>query len=399
MRIKPILLTLFIAIYSINCQSQKIKRLAKKGIVKQSNYNSKIPFRYEKKHIFIDVSINGEIYNFLFDTGFTVNAIDLKYIKNVDYKNVVKKNVSGSSIKKHKVQFIEMQKLSISNIDFNEIGATIMDLSFINKDYACSSKPVAGVIGVNTLRKSNWQIDYQNQEILFSDNISNFNISDKAIEIKIIPKDWGNPIVDVDINGVSKKFTLDTGSSGNITTGNDFKGNLITNRINYISLTKKDKSNKNYNNYYALIEQIDIGDLKLNNHIISLEKGASSLIGNDLFEHFIITIDWINNKFFLEPINNPVGKTFRDFEILLKPNYSSNRIEISGFYNHKLLQKEYEIGTEIVKINEQDVSNLSKQQLCDFWENKWKKNSSREKVVIETENKKIELIKTKLLTK
>ncbi len=59
MKIKFLLIFLFLVLNSIVGRSQKIIRLAKKGAVVQSDYFSKIPFRYENKHIFIDVIING----------------------------------------------------------------------------------------------------------------------------------------------------------------------------------------------------------------------------------------------------------------------------------------------------------------------------------------------------
>ncbi len=401
MKIKFLLI--FLILNSIVGRSQKIIRLAKKGTVVQSDYFSEIPFRYENKHIFIDVIINGEIYNFLFDTGFDISAIDINHIKNINYKNVLKKNISGSSFKKHKIQFIEILTLSISDIDFNETGASIIDLSFINKDYPCSEKPIAGVIGANLLRKANWQIDYKNRIIIFSDNISQFNISEKAFEFDMVSKGWGSPLVTVNINGIDKKFTLDTGSSGKITTGIEFQKELSNseNEVNYISIIKKDKTKNEqiYSNYYALIEQINIGNLYLKEQIISLEKGVSSLIGNHLFENFIVTIDWEKDKLFLEPLREIIKDTLVDYEILLKPNYTTNKIEINGIYNEQSTKRDYEIGTEILTINKKDVYNFSSQELCEFWENEWKKIKIQKKMVIETENKKIELVKIDFLMK
>ncbi len=403
MKIKSLLLLLFLVLNSIPSHSQKIIRLAKKGAVVQSDYSLEIPFRYENKHIFIDVTINGEIYNFLFDTGFDISAIDINHIKNSSFKKVLKKNVSGSSFENHKIQFIEIATLSISGIDFNETGASIIDLSFINKDYPCSEKPIAGVIGANLLRKANWQIDYKNGIILFSDTISKFNISEKAFEFDMISKGWGSPSVNVNINGIDKRFTLDTGSSGKITTGIEFQKelNFYKDKVNYIPITRKGKrkSEQTYTNYYALIEQINIGDLYLKEQIISLEKGVSSLIGNELFENFKITIDWKNNTFFLDPIKEINKDKLVDYEIIIKPNYTTTKIEINGFYDNSLTEKNYIIGTEILMINGINVSEFSTQMLCEFWKNEWKKIKKQEKIVIETQKERIELAKIDFLIK
>lgn len=81
-------------------------------------------------------------------------AVDLNHIKEINYKKVLKRNILGSSFKTHKVQFIAILKLDVSRIDFYDIGASIMDLLFINISYACDKKPIAGVIGANSLRKA-----------------------------------------------------------------------------------------------------------------------------------------------------------------------------------------------------------------------------------------------------
>ncbi len=387
--------------FSFNCLSQRIVKFSEKGSVTQANFTTSIPFRYENKHIFIDVEINGVSYNFLFDSGADFNIVDLNHIENIDFKKVSKAKISGSSFKKQKIQLIEVSKLSISEIEFNNLGAAIMDLSFINNHYPCSSKPVSGIIGANLLRKLNLQIDYKNQKIIFSDKISNFDLPNELLQFEMVSKSWGSPLVNVNINGIDKRFIIDTGSSGKITTGKEFKESLdlTKDKINYISVTKEDKLKKEYTNLYAQVEHIYIGDLELINQIISLEKGVSSLIGNELFENFIITFDWKNNILFLEKINDPSTEQFFKFELSLKPNYITNKIEISSIYNKESSTKEYKIGTEILAINEINVSNLSKEELCDFWKNEWSIIELNEIVSIEIESKKIELIKTDLLIK
>ncbi|MFK8039551.1 MAG: aspartyl protease family protein [Crocinitomicaceae bacterium] len=392
-----LLLLIFLVFNSLNCVSQKILRLAENGNVTQTNYSSTVPFRYENKHIFIDVSINGKIYNFLFDTGADFCIIDENYISSADFRNVKKVKTTGSSFEKQKTQLIELTKVNISGIDFNKIGAAIMDLSFINDDFPCSNKPITGVIGATILRKSNWQINYANHEIIFSDNLLNLSISDNAFELEMTHKTWGSPKVNVKINGVDKEFIIDTGSSGEITTSSDYKQELDT--VTFVTINKEDKSKKAYVNYYAKIADIKIGDLVLENRIISLEKGVSSLIGNELFENFTVTFDWQNEMVFLESEEEIISKPLLDFEIQFKPNYLSNKIEFKGLYNEELSGKNFEIGTEILTINGIDVSNFSNEELCNFWNIEWKKIKLYERIIIETEMGKTELVKSDLFIK
>ena len=103
-------------------------------------------------------------------------------------------------------------------------------------------------------------------------------------------------------------------------------------KLDAVYFTEQDETfeamQKSYTNYYIPIEHIKVGNLDLKNQIISLEKGVSSLIGNELFENFIITFDWKNNTVFLEPKKKIVNEKFFDFEIIFKLNYTNNKIEI-----------------------------------------------------------------------
>ncbi|MEZ4951434.1 MAG: retropepsin-like aspartic protease [Saprospiraceae bacterium] len=389
-----LVLLILLVLNSISCLSQKIVRLAENGWVTQTNYSTTIPFRYEGKHIFIDLSINGVTYNFLLDTGADFCIIDTNYVKNADYKNVKKVKVSGSSIDKQKIQLIELKKVSIADIDFNGIGTAIMDLSFINEDHPCSNRPITGVIGASILRKANCQINYKNQEITFSDNLNNLSVPDNAFELKMIDKTWGSPMVNVKINDLNKDFILDTGSSGNLTSGKEFLKELDT--INFIGITRENKLRNPYTNYYFQISAIDFGSLLLEDHVISLEEGVASLIGNRFFENFIVTFDWNRKLVFLEPTLELKASPVNDFEVILKPNYFTNKIQIEGIYTRNLAGNNFSIGTEILKINEVDVSGFSKQELCNFWENDWESIRLKNRIILETAQGKIELVKMDL---
>ena len=384
----------FLVVSSQNCEAQKVLKLAQNGTVLQTDYLTKIPFRYVNNHIFIDVSVDGTVYNFLFDSGADFCLIDVNHLKNGSYKKIKVVKTSGSSFKTQKTQLIKFSQFSIADVDFAEIGAAIMDLSFINKEYHCLEKPIAGIIGSTLLRKSNWQIDYEDHEILFSDDISKLNVSKESFAIDFIEKSWGSPLVNVNINGTNKIFTLDTGSSGKITTGVEYLEKLDTS--NYVAINREDKLKNSYTNYIVEIKQMNIGDITLGNHTISLEDGVSSLIGNVFFEHFNITLDWKNNKMHLDPIKELNARPYSDFEVTLKPNFATNKIQISGVYNTDAAKGKFTVGTEILKINETDVSNFSKSELCEFFENEWKEIRLNDSMTIATEKGVFDLSKSKL---
>lgn len=97
----------------------------------------------------MDVEIDGQLYNFLFDTGFDFTVIAEEhqpagFVKSFDYLT------SGTSFEELRVPYGTIPALRIAGVQFEAIGVGIMDLSFINQDYVCEQR-VDGVIGVYTI--------------------------------------------------------------------------------------------------------------------------------------------------------------------------------------------------------------------------------------------------------
>lgn len=288
---KRLLLISFISILLFsNCYSQKKEQLAKQGIVKEKDYLIEIPFRYIDKHIFIEVVISGKKYNFLFDSGYELSVIDKDIAKEIDYKPKKQIEISGSSFTMEKVELIEIPKISISTINFDNTNGILQNLAFIKKNY--DSIEVNGIIGNNLMRKSNWQIDYQKKTIKISDKADSFKIAKNAYPIKLYGKNWGISYLDLTINTKKHKFLFDLGSSGKFTADTTF--------LKFLDV-KSTELVKSGNHYKVPVKKIILDKIEILNQIISIEKGVSSLIGNGFFENYLLTIDWNNNKLYLEP--------------------------------------------------------------------------------------------------
>lgn len=274
-----------------NCFAQNRKQISKSGFVNQKDYYVEIPFNYVNKHIFIEVMISEKKYNFLFDTGNEVTLIDLEIAKEINYTQLNEIEISGSSITKQKKSLIELPGITISNLTFEKIYGTLLDLNFIKRDY--ENLNIGGIIGANLMRKSKWQIDYVKKVIRISDKIEKFNVSETAKKIKLNNENWGIGYVDLEINNKKYPFIFDLGSSGKFTANHSFIKNL--NKKNTITSEAKQKFE---------LDKITIGEINLKEQSIVLEKNASSLIGNVFFEGYLLTIDWKKNILFLNQNTN-----------------------------------------------------------------------------------------------
>ena len=397
-------LTIVLLLFQFSVQGQSMRKLVTQGNVAAKNYFVEIPFGYESRHLFIDVEINNKTYNFLFDTGFDMSVADKSILEDIEFKSGSKAKTTGSSFEKTRVVYGTTPKISIGQVEFKSIGIGLMDLEFINE--SCRySRHVDGVIGANLLRKSNWQIDYEKLVIRFSDKTSALKRSENAVVLDMISKGWGSTLLDIQIADLTTKFKFDTGSSGKLTIGPDFLEALKAqnNNLQYATSTRGNELTKNesYQNHMVLIDSIAVGSIALTNQIISLEKDVSSLLGNQFLENYLVTIDWKNNKLYLDPVKQVQNDTLSTHGLILSPNLSSNQIEIVGMYDTKV-DYDVKVGSKISAINGQDVSNFTTSELCDFWKTVWPEIKSEEQINIivqeDSREKEIVLEKTVLLS-
>lgn len=350
---------LLITLFLNSCSISKKIELVKKGNVENKEYVTEIPFRYINNHIFIDVKINNKTYNFLFDTGAEFNVIDEDIFKELQYKTISKGKASGNSFSTQKVKSIEIPKISLSNVDFVNTSAIVLNLPF-KKHYGCFE--VNGIIGNNLMRKANWQIDYKNKVIRITDDLKNVKISEKAVPIKMNAKTAGNIYLDIGINGVFSKFTFDTGSNWSITTSSKkFQS--------FQDKNKKLEFLKRGNEYEFIADIVSLGKINIEKQIITLENGNHSLLGNRFFENYTLTIDWKKDVIFFDSVNQIKESKLSSYQLGLTINYEKNIIVANNSWLEHKLDFEVENGTKILSINSVNVTNFKRSELCEYWYN------------------------------
>lgn len=377
-------LGLSLSLLMLNCAGAKRLNLIKQGKSQQVGFYQEIAFQYVKDHIFIEVEIKGRTYNFLFDTGFPISFIDDDLIPLVDYQPLLKSKISGSSFKKHTAEFGALSKIKIGNIDFLDIGVGAEDLTYINDDYICEN-PVHGVIGANLMRKAKWQIDYEKQLIRFTDDLAKLNIDKEAIVLDMTPRQqgYGYCTLSLSLDGIERDFVFDTGSGGSFTDGLDFWEEVKTLEPDYISsFYGNELAGKTlYPKYAVLIKEIKIGDLTLNDAVLSLEKGVSSLIGNDFLKHYQVSIDWDHNQLYLSPVSSPQTLPLSGFGLILQPQYDTNKLMVVGKRSGTALEK-VKTGMEVSIINQINVDKFTQAELCAFWQEEWPKLAAKEQITL-----------------
>jgi predicted aspartyl protease len=391
--IKKIFFVLLIAIVLNSCSASPKSVLAKKGNVENKEYVAEVPFRYISRHIFIDVIINQKKYNFLLDTGAEFTVIDDGTINDLQFLTVGETNVKGNSISKQKAKLIEIPKISISNVDFENTGAIILKIP-LQKQYGCFE--INGIIGNNLMRKANWQIDYKSKIIRITDNLNKIKMSENAYPVKMNAKETGNVYFDLGINGIYSKFTFDTGSNWNITTSSK-RFESFQNQNRKLEFLKRGTE------YEIIADSVTLDEIKLKKQIVTLENGNHSLLGNAFFENYILTIDWKNDVVFFDPMNEMKEDKLSAYQLGFSINYDKNAIVVANSWTEHHLDFEVENGTKVLAINSVDVSNFDRNQLCEYWydfQNQIKEGKAIEiELNVSNNKRKITLAKKQLLPK
>ncbi|OAD92290.1 hypothetical protein A7A78_08610 [Aequorivita soesokkakensis] len=372
---------------------------ANQGTVTNDNYNSEIPFRYIDGYIFIDIVQNGTAYNFLFDTGAEATVIDKSIIDEFQYKPYSTSSISGPLITNQDVNTITLSSMYVSKVEFINIGAVSIDMKFA-KPMFCAK--VDGIIGSTLLKKSKWQIDYEEKVIRFSDAISKLLPQEPAYKLttSLPAQGWGTETIALNIDGYVSQFNFDTGNGREsiVLKPSELKNFIVADKNSIIEygFTKSDLG------YKLIAEKLTLGNLQLSNQSISFRRdvGNFQLVGNRFLENFLITIDWEKHQLYLEPTKNMGPDAMVGFELNFKPNFETNEIEIVTGLKAFTKKNKIRKGATLLKVNETDISNFSHQEFCDFWNMEWPKIVDAKKlnlvILQKGKSKEISITKKKL---
>ncbi|MDW5289930.1 retropepsin-like aspartic protease [Formosa sp. PL04] len=369
-----LLLILIFSVSIVSCSSLKRLKTVTQGDVKQEHYFEEIPFKYIKNQIVLEVSIDGNAYNFIFDTGNDLTVIDYSVLEAIHYEsNNVNGEISDSNGISRESKYVSIDDLKIGNINFLDTGAYTSDLShfyqFLGKD------SYSGIIGSNLMRKAKWQIDYKNKVIRLSDNMDHFKISTEALIFKTNSGKYGDAEIKIKLNTTENKYTFDTGYSGfvsaQLSTFNTLNAN---NTIPYITTTGINSIGANgimTNIKYSTLLSIQLLDiLNATEQLVTFAEGDSNVLGNSFFEKFTVTLDWNNEKFYLDQNDQFEPSILEEYQVFFHPDYLKNQIIIYGYENNYVLDKPIAIGTQILAIDGVDVSHLDTQALHTYWTNR-----------------------------
>ncbi|MGB1217005.1 MAG: aspartyl protease family protein [Saprospiraceae bacterium] len=319
----------------------------------------------------IQLKIGSTIRDFVFDTGASV-IFDDDFVSTLDVQDLGKiKTVDSNNKKKYK-QYVKMEKINIKNVSFYDIVVGVSDLDALN---TATCLNISGIIGANIMNKCIWQIDYENQKIVFTNNRDSLSLSGKEQVINFSSIGKGVPTIPLYADGSYwGEVIIDTGSNKGISINENYlldSIKFVENHGYSLGLSSTRKSIKKT----AIIPSIELNRVfSLKDQAISFDKKRTfGLIGNGFLRNYKMTIDWMNQQIILTENEKILGTFQKDFGFSLL--FTDNDIRIGGIrIGSEAYKKGLRLNDVVIGINNIIFNKNIQEKYCEYLESRdnWK---------------------------
>lgn len=365
--------------------------------LENTGFFQEIDFQDKFGYFIIPVKIGDDTYEYIFDTG-GYNTLTSEIMDKNELPILMEVETGSSNQIKSKIILTKIPTVTIGGIDFKEIGAFNFDFEE-SPQIKCYTN--GGLIGKSIIKESIWQINAQEKKIILTDKLDKLRNLENAIKIKVKFDKLFNPFINMDVNGTSKSFLLDFGYGG------------------FISLTEKDgvslESKEtieiigegsvsangiiNESQFIKNIENLNIGQIEFSNQLAYYSKSNNyNLIGTELTEHFIVTLNFKEKELYLTPLNkNDEIDSQKSFGFDL--NKKENTIYVSKIFKGLSAEKAgLKLNDVVIAMNDKE---FNKSPYCEFYdyirESLRKEKTIRLKIKRENKIENIEIVKSELM--
>lgn len=377
---KKILYTFLI--FSTTTFSAQGKKFFKNGEVQLQNPVEKINLRYSNNMPFVQVSINGKPYNFLFDTGAPTVISTAVYTElGLEKKHTGK--VKDSQKNKQEQIFTVLPEMTVDKAVFKDVGAIVMDFSV--SELSCFK--IDGIIGANQMAKLFWKINYAENSLEASKDLAAFNPADYDIVIPFSPRIQKTPVIEIELQGKKMALTFDTGFSGRLKIADnayDIQKASSSIEVYGTSSVGAFGAGKPAPGHIFRIADLSLGNKNFSNEIIA--TGNANLIGNDFFKNFVFVLDWSANMIYMKRINNEPAR-------LESFGFGYRFIDEKPTVTFVFREENYplKVGDTIISINNVDLDHLDKDSACHYFLNRVENGQSAIDLKIRRDGKEMQV--------
>lgn len=331
-----------------------------KGGTNAKSYFEEIPYQDINGKMIVKVKINDIDYNFLFDTGAPMclspkilSALNADKVKNAQVKDVNgNSNSSPTAI---------INNIALGNLNFSGIPAVVGVPDF----FKCWN--VDGILGSNLLRNSIIQINSQKKTIIITDLTEKLQLGEKQGISLFLDTIQSYPVFKVQLSGNSTmRVNFDTGDNVLLSVSENSMDLLKKAKV-YETIAKGYGANQrgafgleNDNEKFLLkFLTFDIADVHLKNVMTVTSKGSGARMGSKLLDYGIVTIDFINQKFYFEGNAREIDLAEKQWPF--QPTFNNNKMVVGLVWDEA--GSSVALGEQIVEV---DGTSFETVNLCDL---------------------------------
>lgn len=295
------------------CNYSKNVLLLSQGKLLRSDFQTAMPFRYEKGLILIEASIgsNPEPQRFIFDTGAFESKVSEDWGLSLGLPQKAKKLNHAAQGRSREVAITQIDTFWLNEVPFGKISAGLLQY-----DSLSASRCIAegGLIGANLIQNAHWKIDYQQQQLWVSD--TPFKVAGQAAVLPFShPTLSGKPTIALKVGSKTiKGLILDTGFNGSLT----LPKALLSQFEGYPTDTLIDQSSSGIygaalqpDTIYRMLLPLQFGKHTITTPVEFTAYGG--YLGNEVLANFIVQINYNDDTIALIPNTTPKATPGLDF--------------------------------------------------------------------------------------
>jgi hypothetical protein len=292
-----------------------------------------LPFKYIENHIYLPITIKGKTMLWILDSGAESSVIDADYAAELGL--VQEGNIKGQGAGQLvDVSFVTLPPYDLEGLQFE--GQKLVSIKIKDLIWKSIGIDASGILGFDFLSRLITKIDYANERISFYEPDSfQYKGSGKIIDAPVSQDNMFHIPMTVD-GKYSGLWNLDLGAGSTSFHYPYAEANDIINRKGLENTGFG--AGGGFKEKKGRFEYLEFAGYKIANPVISwsMEKGQGSFsdarltgnLGNTLFEHFVMYLDYKNGRVIVEKGDN-FDRIFPENSSGLQVHYDdSNQIAV-----------------------------------------------------------------------
>lgn len=367
MKLKLLYALLSAIIFCLHAQAQTPTPTLNKGTIADSSYYDEIPYEVVGGKLVVTVTVNNKLRKFVWDSGAPL-LIGKDLFDELKPQVETVLPVTDAFGKKDSMMIVDIARLQIGNITFNNSAALVMNDQ--HKGFECMN--IDGLIGSNIMRNSVVQIDSRRNLIIITNDESRMAL-DKAHRIDLIKTPMqSNPYIKIKLpSRVSVELLFDTGADDFLTLSNKNYDYISKEKKKSLQVIDEGWGHDSYGihgheeqtkKYKLFTKNMTLANTSFEQVHIETMDDNDSRIGAKLLNHGLITIDYKNSSFYFQPFDNKNKIDVAEKDWLIKPIEKDGKIVAGMIWNRAGDDVKY--GDEIIAIDGISTNDID---ICDLF--------------------------------